>query len=329
VSGGDDPVPAPPTPAASQEHDTVAARLTAARAFLASLPPDLRSRASASLSDPDRDRWSYLPGPRTGLRLEELDAVQREHWRRFLACTLSETGMARVDRIRATEPVHDRGGGVFTGPDVYAVRFFGLDGAPDDTPRAWSWRVEGHHLRTGETIVDGRVVASTPFMLGSVRRRDAAGEVFEFEDDAAARLLSGVPRNRIETAWSPGPVPGDMRTAMEPSERWRLEGGLSLAEAGDGARSIADEIVDAMLALRPDETVAESRRAWKATPAAEIRFMWVGDRDRSKTHQWRLVSPTLVVEFSHSGGDANHGHLALRHPDGEFPEIDGDWTAVP
>ncbi|MFM1831888.1 MAG: hypothetical protein RLZZ461_204, partial [Planctomycetota bacterium] len=32
---------------------------------------------------------------------------------------------------------------------------------------------------------------------------------------------------------------------------------------------------------------------------------------------------------SHSGGDANHGHLVLRRPDGEFPEIDGVWKDAP
>jgi hypothetical protein len=263
------------------------------------------------------------------VRLEELDTDQRVHWRRFLACTLSEAGQARTDRIRATEPVENRGGGVFTGPDVYAIRFFGLDREPGVRPRAWSWRLEGHHLRMGETIVDDRIVAATPFMLGSVRRRDAAGEVFAVEDEAAARLLAAVSEDRRETAWIPGPVPGDLRTAMQPPSRWRLEGGLPLGEIGGDARSIADALVEGLLRLRPEETVASLREAWSTTPDESIRFLWVGDADRTGTHQWRLVSPTLVIEFSHSGGDADHGHLVLRRPEGEFPDLDGAWTDEP
>jgi hypothetical protein len=331
VSGGDDLVPAPPTPVASEDrdHDAIADRLTAARAFLAALTPDLRSRASASLSDPDRDRWSYLPGPRAGVRLEELDEAQRLAWQRFHASTLTAAGLARADRIRATEPVHDRGGGVFTGPDVYAIRFFGLDGDPAVTPKAWAWRFEGHHVRIGETIIGDRIVAATPFMLGSVRRRDAVGEVFELEDGTAARLLAGVPAERVAVAWSEGPMPGDVLTAMSPPKAWRLDGGVSLADAGEGARALANGIVEEVLAWRPPETIESVRQSWMATADADIRFAWVGDRDRTRTHQWRIVAPSLVIEFSHSGGDANHGHLVLRRPDGEFPEIDGEWRDAP
>jgi hypothetical protein len=314
---------------AGDDASRVAERLDAARDFLATLDDDERRRASGPINDPDRDRWSYLPGPRAGVRLEELDDAQRQAWQRFIASTLTAAGLARTDRIRRTEPVHDRGGGVFTGPDVYAVRFFGLDGDPAIAPTAWSWRIEGHHLRTGETIIGDRIVAATPFMLGSVRRRDAEGEVFELEDETATRLLAGVPVDRLEDAWSPGPMPGDVLTAMSPAKAWRLDGGVTLANAGENARRLADAIVEEILALRPPETIEAVRKAWRATPDADIRFAWVGDRDRTRTHQWRIVAPSLVVEFSHSGGDANHGHLVLRRPTGEFPAFDGAWSDVP
>ncbi len=322
-------IPPGPPPAIEPTRVDVESRVAIARRFLASLDDDQRSRASAAITAPDRGGWSYLPGPRSGVRLEELDADQRVLWEAFLARSLSPAGVRRVERIRATEPVHDRGGGVFTGPEVYAIRFHGLDGTPATTPRAWSWRIEGHHLHLGETIVDDRIVSATPFMLGSVRRRDPSGEVFEAEDAAAARLLAGVPADRIEHAWAAGPMPGDLRTAMHPATAWRLEGGVPLAEAGEHARAIADDIVGGLLRLRPENAIAAIRTAWEATPDEEIRFAWVGDRDRTRTHQWRLVAPALVVEFSHSGGDANHGHLVLRHPGGESAAIDGDWTAAP
>ncbi len=293
--------------------------LRAARAFLATLATDDLDRVSAPINAADRVRWSYLPGKRLGIRLDELDGRQRSAWRSFLATRLSEAGLARIDRIRNTEPVHERGGGVVTGPEIFAIRFHGLDGDPGSTPRAWAWRLEGHHLHVGETIVDGRVVSATPFMLGSVRRQDESGEVFAFEDAAAARILAGVPGHERATASPEGRVPGDMLTAMRPSREWRLDGGLPLHRAGEGARAIADGIVDGLLGLRREEVVAELRERWQETADPEIRFVWVGDVDRGRTHQWRLVSPVLVVEFSHSGGDVEHAHLALRTVDGELP----------
>lgn len=314
---------------APSRHSSDAVSLDAARAFLATLDAEARDRASAPINAPDRGRWSYLPEKRIGVRLEELDQAQRAAWRAFLATTLSESGLRRVDRIRGTEPVQDRGGGVFTGPEVFAIRFHGLDGDAAAPVGAWAWRIEGHHLHLGETLVNGRVVASTPFMLGSVRRLDAEGEVFECEEAAAARLLAGVPEAAREIAWREGPVPGDMLTAMRPSDAWRLDGGIPLDRAGEAARAIADGIVEGLLSLRREDAVAELRARWRALPDDEIRFLWIGDADRARTHQWRLVSPVLVVEFSHSGGDANHGHLAMRTIDGEFSLAEAAWKVSP
>lgn len=304
-------------------------RLAAARAFLATLDEAELDRASAPVNAPDRGRWSYLPEKRVGLRLEELDEAQRAAWRRFLATALTAEGVARIDRIRATEPVEDRGGGVFTGPDVFAIRFHGLTGDPAPTPRGWAWRLEGHHLHIGETIVDGEIVSATPLMLGSVRRVDDLGEVFEFEDAAAANLLAGVPDAARGEAWVEGPVPGDLRTAMLAPDAWRLDGGLSLDAAGPAGRAIADAIVSRCLAMQSTEAIGGLWKRWAAVPDDEVRFAWVGAVDRTKPHQWRLVSPVLIVEFSHSGGNSNHGHLSVRTPNGEFPASPDAWSDAP
>lgn len=305
------------------------ARLEAARRFLELLEPTARADASVAINAPDRTTWSYLPQSRTGLRLEALTPPQRAAWRRFLATAVTPRGLARLDRIRATEPVHDRGGGVATGPDVFSIRFHGLDGDPNTEPRAWAWRLEGHHLRIGETLIDGKVVSSTPFMLGSVLRHDDEGEVFEREDAEASSLLAEVPADRLSAAWKPGPVPGDMLTAMKPASEWRIDGGLTLDRAGETARARANRIVTGLLDLRTPTAVAPLRRRWEALEDAEIRFQWIGDRDRTRVHQWRLVSPVLVVEFAHSGGDTRHAHLALRAWDAEFPPMEEAWSDAP
>lgn len=302
--------------------------LASARAFLDTLDPETRSRASAPINASDRGRWSYLPQKRLGVRLEELDGEQRAAWRAFLTRVLTESGVARFDRIRRTEPVQDRGGGVHTGPEVFAIRFHGLEAAHEEVPRAWAWRIEGHHLHLGETIVDGRVVAATPFMIGSVRRNDDLGEVFLVEDRAAEQLLAGVPDHERATAHREGPVPGDMVTAMRPARDWRLEGGLPLHRAGEHGRRLADDIVDGLLSLRRGSAVETLRARWRGLPDHEIRFTWVGETDRARKHQWRLVSPVLVVEFSHSGGDVEHAHLALRSVEGELP-AESDWLDAP
>src|SRR5687767_14692695 len=66
----------------------VAVRMAAAaEAFLDGLDPDQRAAATTRLDDPGFRRWTYLPGPREGLALAELDEPQRE-----AALALLDTG---------------------------------------------------------------------------------------------------------------------------------------------------------------------------------------------------------------------------------------------
>lgn len=303
-------------------------RIVAARGFLDTLDPGQQDTASAAISAPDRDDWSYLPGPRPGLRIADLDANQLASLDAFLETALGAESARRVRRIRDTEPIEDRGGGVRLGPDEFRVRFFGLD-RPGNPP-AWSWRIEGHHLSLHQTFVDGRPVSITPIFLGSVVRRDGGGEVLGPEDMLAHSILRSIPDEHRAEGLDPRPLPGDLRTAMRRSDRWSFEGGVPLSLAGELARDHADLVVDRLLAMHPEGVRRSLRQAWSAVPDDRIVFAWCGREDRRGPHQWRLVSPVLVVEFSHSGGNVEHGHLVLRTPTGEFPDSATEaWNDAP
>ncbi|MCP4836976.1 MAG: DUF3500 domain-containing protein [Phycisphaera sp.] len=290
--------------------------LARARSFLAGLSQGQKAIASAEISAPDRSSWSYLPGSRPGLCIAELDEGSRRRLDQFLTVALGPRGVSRALRIRRTEPVEERNGGVKLGPDEFRIRFFGLTG--EGSPPAWAWRFEGHHLSLHQTIVGAEVVSTTPIFLGSVVREDERGEPLGAEDARAEAILESIPKADRPTALDPRKLPGDLRTAMLPEERWRFEGGLSLDRCGAGGRVLADAIVDDLLSMHSLDSVAGLRRAWKDTADTAITFAWCGEPDRRRPHQWRLESPLLIVEFSHSGGNVEHGHLVLRTRGGEF-----------
>ena len=179
-----------------------------------------------------------------------------------------------------TEPVEDRGGGVLLGPDEFRIRFFGVNG--DDDPPAWAWRFEGHHLSLHQTLVGDRVVSATPIFLGSVVRRDGKGEPLGQEDQRAAEILQSLSEDDRRQAMDPRRLPGDLRTAMLPEDRWSFEGGISLAGSGERGRRLADAIVGDLLDMQSPEAVEFLRKAWAKTPTKDITFAWCGDQDRSR-----------------------------------------------
>jgi hypothetical protein len=94
---------------------------------------------------------------------------------RFLACGLSRRGYATACGIIGLDNVLDANegwrNGAYPGGDAETrgrdpgMYFFAVFGDP--ASGTWAWRVGGHHLSVHRTIVDGKLVASTPLFFGA------------------------------------------------------------------------------------------------------------------------------------------------------------------
>lgn len=286
-------------------------------AFIETLPKSQREVAVAPINAPDRGRWTYLAGPRTGLRLGDLDEAARAAFDRFLDHALSPRGRDRVREILRVEPVEDRGGGVRTGPGEYWIR---IHGDPTADGSAWAWRLEGHHLVLNTAVVDDRIVAVTPFFIGaSPARHPKFGEPLAVEDQAAATFLASLDPIQAATANGIGPAPGDIRSGTAPDAR-PLEGrGLRGDRLAEPQRAALEAIVFGLLDFWPEDATGHLRERWRSQDPARIDFGWAGAGTRSGPHYWRIDSPVLLVEFSNTSPSFDHAHLVLRTSGEEFP----------
>jgi Protein of unknown function (DUF3500) len=173
-------------PARAAATDTAAVE-AAARAFLASLSPSERGRASFAFGSAERTRWHWtVPAsvPRNGLPLGDVSTDKRRLALGLLRAGTSPSGYRKALDIMALQGVLQR---MNTGldpfdPDLYYVSVFGTPGA-----RRWGWRLEGHHLSRHFTLVAGTLVAE-PFFLGAWPTR--AGSAFR----SVARGYRTMPR---------------------------------------------------------------------------------------------------------------------------------------
>ena len=306
---------------ATPVHGTVAPPGTSMRtamvAFIETLPEAQRAIAIAPINAPDRGRWTYLAGPRTGLRWGDLDETARVAFDRFLDHALSPKGRARVREVLRVEPVADRGGGVRTGPGEYWIR---IHGDPTTDGSAWAWRLEGHHLVLNTAIVDERIVSVTPFFIGaSPARHPKFGEPLAIEDQAATMLLASLDPMQAATAKGIGPPPGDIRSGTAPNVRPMEGGGLRGDRLTEPQRAALEAIVFGLLDFWPEPSTGHLRGRWQAQEPARIDFGWAGAGSRSGPHYWRIDSPALLIEFSNTSPSFDHAHLVLRTPGGEFP----------
>jgi hypothetical protein len=312
------PVRAATTPAAAVEP--------AARAFLASLTPALRDRASFPFASAERTRWHWtVPAsvPRNGLPLGQVSVAQRRLALDLLRASTSAAGYRKALDIMALQGVLQR---MSTGvsdafdPDLYYVSVFGRPGA-----RAWGWRLEGHHLSRNFTVVGGRVVLE-PFFLGAWPTR--AGSAYRTvsrgyrtmprEEDAAREivlLLDG--RLRRQVVFSSESLTDHLTqnaVTVRPLERV----GVLTRDLPSAAQRRVHELVRTYLANYPPTLAREALARVERAGLARARFGWAGSARPGVPHYYRLQGPTFVLEFDNSRNGGTHIHSVWRDFERDF-----------
>jgi hypothetical protein len=292
----------------------------AARAFLASLSPAQRARATFPFGGAERTRWHWtVPAsvPRNGLPLGHMSARQRKLALALLRSSVSPAGYRKALDIMALQGVLQR---MDTGvddpfdPDLYFVSVFGKPGA-----RAWGWRLEGHHLSRNFTFV-GDTLVTEPFFLGawptragSAYRTIVQGERAMRREEEAAReivlLLDG--RLRRQVVFSSESLTDHVtQNAVHVKPLDRV--GVLTRDLPSGAQKRVLEIVRTYLANHPPAKAREALARIERAGIGRTRFGWAGTTRRGLPHYYRLQGPTFLLEFDNSRNSGTHIHSVWR-----------------
>ena len=304
------------SPASGCQQDD---RHAAATAFLELLEDDERASSLRGFDHSSRHGWSFFPVRREALRIGDLDKEERAALEAFLGTALSPAGIAKLRDVLVVEAVSDRGGGVVTGPEEYHVTFF----MNEDPDAPWAWRLEGHHVALNQTIVDGRVISSTPSFLGSAPIRDRNGlEPLRREIDIAQALTISLD-DELRARAVHDKVPREIVTGMKVDWAMPDAAGITMASMPESSRKMLRDLAEQHVAIHADDVSRPFFERWDATDPAGISFAWFGSVEKDGAHAYRLQGPGWVMEYVNFQGGANHVHTVWRNREGEFLPIAG------
>lgn len=201
----------------------------AAGAWLAALDHDRRRLGQlAAPGDPDSDRdrvrFFYTPTDHGGLALGGQTPAQQQLAMRLVSAGTSDAGYNAVAAVIGLENVLDRHEGWTAAwgrergrdPGLYWLRVFGAPGEP-----VWGWRFGGHHVSLSFLVVDGAVVATTPFFLGADPARaplPGGGELgpLAATEDLARRLMLSLDEGQRDRALLHVRAPSDIISGNRP-----------------------------------------------------------------------------------------------------------------
>ncbi|MDT0214819.1 DUF3500 domain-containing protein [Rothia sp. ARF10] len=292
----------------------------AARSLLTYLSPDQRATAMTGLDDPSWTRWSYLPGERPGLSLEDATPELVERVSALVAASHSPHG---ASILRGAVEVERERRFLVTGEvpsgDRYWLRIHGEPGV--DAP--WAWRLNGHHVGV-HVVVDGSRVTVTPHFVGSEPARVSHGVVAGHrllgpEEDLARDLLAALRPAQRDRAVASGVAFADILSGMDAVVDPRvLPRGIRRDELDRGQQVALDTLVRRYLDRLP---TAYADDCWEQTldvAGDSMEFVWAGSTEVGAPHYYAVTSPLLLVEYDNTQDGANHAHSVVRHLRDDF-----------
>ena len=293
----------------------------AAKAFLASLPPDQKARATFAMADEERFNWHFIPRVRKGLAFREMSPGPRQLAHALLAAGLSQQGVIKADTVMSLDqvlkeievnPTNERD------PEKY---YFSIFGEPSETG-TWAYRVEGHLLALNFTIVKGHV-ASTPSFFGAnpaeVRGTSRNGlRTLAREEDLGRDLVKALSDAQRAVAIVDKTAYKDIITMA--SRKAAIEGkpsGLPYAKMNAKQREALDALV-AEYANDFPPTIAEARMEQYHKSQSGLYFAWAGGIEKGNPHYYRIQTPTFLIEYDDTQNEANHIHSVWRDYEGDF-----------
>ncbi|HEY1341214.1 MAG TPA: DUF3500 domain-containing protein [Bryobacteraceae bacterium] len=308
--------------AAYQRTDSASVMTQSAKAFLAALTPEQRTKAVMAFDDDKRLDWHFIPKPeRKGLTIGEMKPYQRALAQALLAAGLSQQGYIKATSIMSLEDVlriMENGKGPLRDPERY---FFTIFGEPTDHG-TWGYSVEGHHISQNYTVVNGKVVGAPSFFGANpaeVREGPRAGlRVLAGEEDLARDLMQALDENQRKIAIVDQTAYKDIITMA--SRKASLEGkpsGLQASKMNKTQLELLNRLLDEYAANMPEQ-LADARRDQIRKAGTNLYFAWTGVIEKGGPHYYRIQAPTFLVEYDNTQNGANHIHSVWRDLEGDF-----------
>ena len=285
------------------------------RALLAALEPDKRKAASFGWNGPEWRGWNYFGVAgyvKPGLRLEQMNAAQKEAAWQALAAVWSPAGVAKAKNVMLLQDILAASG---NGAGQRSSQRFSLSvfGTPAATG-AWGFRCEGHHLTQSVAVRDGRIVSVTPFSFSALPNRVQSGthaglNTLKDEEGLGRRLLGDL-MPRLQARARIGDTTLYNILSYAGRERANVKKvGVAASELNAAQRDLLWQLIEVYtVAHLPAAVAASQRTRVRSGDADAVHFAWYGPNTPEKAFGYRIIADGFVIEMASVDPEAQHLH---------------------
>jgi hypothetical protein len=292
-----------------------------AKDFVATLDESQKPLALFPFDSEERYNFHYFPiDDRKGLPLDKMTDKQKRLTMQLLSTCLTDNTVKKINDIIALEDIlkvleNRKPDDHFRDPGKYHLAIFGEPGEKN----IWGWRFEGHHVSFHFSSQSNTLVAGTPGFLGSNPAIVPEGaqkgkEILKDEKVLAVNLLNSLSADQRKTAIITGEVPGDIITRIDRKAMIKDPVGITYAQMNDKQKKSFMDLIELYVHRYKKPFADNMLKEIKDAGYDNLRFAWAGDMQTGPghPHYYRIVGPTLIIEYDNTQNNANHVHTVVR-----------------
>jgi hypothetical protein len=309
--------------------------LEEATKFVGTFSDEQRAKVAIGYDEATRTDWHFIPKPdgaREGVKVRDMNEVQRKAALSLLKAALSDAGYGKATKIMSLEGLlHElektKGNKNVRDTERY---FFTIYGKPAPESK-WGLSVEGHHLSLNFVVDKGHVVSTTPSAFGAnpaIVKNDnlpsitKGTRVLAKEETLALQLVASLtPEQKKEATLEK--VPAEVHNAGAAQPATDLPKGIMASKLTGEQKSTLRSLVEEYANGFPPDVAKERMEAIRAGGTDAISFAWAGSEKEGEPRYYCVQGPTFQIEFINAqadsaGNPANHIHSVWRDVRGDF-----------
>jgi hypothetical protein len=292
-----------------------------AKDFVVTLDESQKPLALFPFDSEERYNFHYFPiDDRKGLPLDKMTDKQKKLTMQLLSTCLTDNTVKKINDIIALEDIlkvleNRKPDDHFRDPGKYHLAIFGEPGEKN----IWGWRFEGHHVSFHFSSKNNTLVAGTPGFLGSNPAIVPEGaqkgkEILKDEKVLAVKLMNSLSEDQRKTAIIAGEVPGDIITRIDRKAMIKDPVGITYAQMNDTQKKNFMDLIELYVHRYKKAFADNMLKEIKDAGYGNLRFAWAGDMQTGPghPHYYRIVGPTIIVEYDNTQNNANHVHTVVR-----------------
>jgi hypothetical protein len=300
----------------------------AAKALLAGISPEQRSRTTYKVDDIEWRSWDNRHFyKRRGVGFDEMNAQQRK-----LAFGLMEASLS-ADGLKLSKDIMKLNGTLAELANNFEeygewLYWITIMGEPSET-EPWGWQIDGHHLIVNYFVLGDQVVMS-PVFVGSEPVHATSGKfkgtiVMQKQQNTGVKFMRSLSAAQQQKATLTKIKDQNNAVSQAYKDNIKLDyAGLNAAELSKPSQQELLKVVETFVGTMSEEH-AKIKMAEVKKHLDRTWFAWVGGTGDDSVFYYRIHSPVLLIEFDHERRVApfrsttpsrDHIHAVLRTPNG-------------